>query len=564
MINKDNNVFINTVLVIAFLISFVIFVSLIAFFIKKQEIFDVMEKSGDIIFVKDNITINISDGRQVITNLPKKFDDDLIYSYHFTPKSTDADKTLFMYLKSSYQNFKITYKDKIIYEKPLSNQSFIKSGGDYIKMVMVPKEYMDKELTISFQPAIHSDYGVLIPYIILGSYSDLALYTCTQDLDILLISAFLVVFSVETFILQIILMFYKKSHARFFLVSLFALVLGIYVAIRIPAIYFLVHNGVFIYILDYILFLILPLSIALFMVSVVKKNDKYKTINKIIEVLLALFILNVIIQIILTFFGYMEFMEVQKISQFSVVSVALISVIIPFTIENFEFKKILSIAMAVLMVLLIVLLGVYLTTYRIRYMTILGLVGGLFIVFQSIVVMKIYAKAYNMSYNTKLNKNLAFTDNLTRILNRNAFENDIKNLDKNGQNMMLMVIDINNLKQINDTFGHNQGDFIIKSVAQMLININSKFYKLIPYRIGGDEFVIIGIDVDLSYVQKAERYLNNQVDSVRKQVTDITLSFGMAYDITSLDEHFNIDEFMMRVDKKMYEDKRLKKRDFSK
>lgn len=125
-----------------------------------------------------------------------------------------------------------------------------------------------------------------------------------------------------------------------------------------------------------------------------------------------------------------------------------------------------------------------------------------------------------------------------------------------------MIIDINNLKEINDKLGHNAGDYIIKSAAELLTKMKSHFDKLTPYRIGGDEFVVIGLDVDDIYTEKAAGYLNHEAEQFRKKGHGIPFNFGMAYATTKLDETFNIDTFMEEVDKKMYEDKKLKKRNF--
>lgn len=565
MINKNQNkrTFIVSALLLAFLIFILIFAYLSFFINQNENKSDEIKKNDTLVFIRNDVLVKTSDGRGILTNLPKKLDDDFTYSYSFVPKTTVPNKKLFMYVKSSYNTFKLTHDDKIIYERDNIDTDFISSGGDYIKIVMIPDEYIGKKLTISFKSLKQTNYGILVPYIILGTHDDLILYSYTEDLDVLIITAFLLVFGLESFVFHFALIFYKKAHANSFLVSFYALVLGFYIIIRKPIFYFLIPRGIFLYALDYLLFLILPLTIGLFMVSIAKKKSGNKMGQRIIEIMLSLFVLNVIVQTVLVLFGYIEFIELQKLSQIAVVSVALIDVIIPFTIEDFEFKKSLSTATAILMIILIILLGVYLKTYRIRYMTIMGVVGGTFILFQTLVVMKIYARTYSATYKAELNRKLAFTDSLTRILNRNAFENDIKDLEKRGQKMMLMIIDINNLKKINDTLGHNMGDFIIKSAAEILHKVKNNFNKSTPYRIGGDEFVVTAYNVDDNYARKAIYYINTKTSEFRKQNPDIPFNFGMAYEIADIDEDFDINKFMEKVDQKMYEDKREKKRAFN-
>ncbi len=96
-----------------------------------------------------------------------------------------------------------------------------------------------------------------------------------------------------------------------------------------------------------------------------------------------------------------------------------------------------------------------------------------------------------------LNKKLfdiSQTDSLTHVKNRNAYDQKEKEYDSwianNGSSLCFSigVFDINNLKYINDTFGHEKGDLYILNSCQLLCQA----YKHSPvYRIGGDEFVVI-------------------------------------------------------------------------
>ena len=84
-------------------------------------------------------------------------------------------------------------------------------------------------------------------------------------------------------------------------------------------------------------------------------------------------------------------------------------------------------------------------------------------------------------------REMGIIDSLTGLLNRNYFERTIENLDKNEyRNVACVYIDANGLHNINNRFGHEAGDNMIKAVAQAL---QSKFGSDKTYRIGGDEFV---------------------------------------------------------------------------
>ncbi len=555
--NKANNkkIFVTTVSFILLIIFLVLFLYLIGAIRDSKSI----ETGNKLIFIKDNINIKTSDNKEMLVNLPKKFKENLTYSYSFIPRKVERDKPLFMFIKNSYQTYELKYNDEIIYQKVNPKRNFLISGGDAVRVVHIPDKYIGKELTISFQAIKNSTYGILIPYLILGSQSELIINSYITDLDILIIAVILAVFSIEAFIMQLFLLLYKKSHSSAFIASLYAMVLAVYIVIRTPTMYFLIPRGTVLYILDYILFLLLPLTISIFLLNVIKKKGERKTNQRVIEFIISLFIVHMMIEMVLVLCGYIEFIDTQKLSQIAVVSVALINTIIPFTIDDFEFKKILSIAMATFMIVLVIFLLVYITSYRIRYMTMLGSIGGLFILFQSLITMKMYSNNYMVSYKVMLNKNLALTDNLTRLLNRNAFEEDMKHIEKNGQKIFLMILDINNLKEINDEFGHNTGDYIIENVADILQKMKQHFIKLTPYRMGGDEFIAMAFDMDEDYIDKMVHFINKKSKEFQDRKPELPFDFAMAYDTAIINYDFNMDEFIKKVDKKMYEDKKLKK-----
>ena len=78
---------------------------------------------------------------------------------------------------------------------------------------------------------------------------------------------------------------------------------------------------------------------------------------------------------------------------------------------------------------------------------------------------------------------LAFKDILTGTYNRNALEE--KRAAYDAACVWVYVVDIDNLKLINDTYGHEAGDAVIKSVAQQLLSISPEVVRL-----GGDEFLM--------------------------------------------------------------------------
>lgn len=88
-------------------------------------------------------------------------------------------------------------------------------------------------------------------------------------------------------------------------------------------------------------------------------------------------------------------------------------------------------------------------------------------------------------------QDLANTDYLTQLKNRNAFETDMKNLDayQGRRGMGVILLDLNDLKLVNDTLGHDAGDLYLQTMAQAIRDAVPA--PAVAYRVGGDEFVVL-------------------------------------------------------------------------
>jgi len=108
-------------------------------------------------------------------------------------------------------------------------------------------------------------------------------------------------------------------------------------------------------------------------------------------------------------------------------------------------------------------------------------------------------------------KKLAYTDLLSGYENRMAFEHKLrecKELAEQGKNVTILVFDVNNLKTINDTEGHEAGDKYLKNTADIIFDNLNGLGPL--YRIGGDEYTVV-------FADKNEREINAVLESLRNE-----------------------------------------------
>lgn len=153
---------------------------------------------------------------------------------------------------------------------------------------------------------------------------------------------------------------------------------------------------------------------------------------------------------------------------------------------------------------------------------------------------------------------LAYTDALTGAMNKMAYKEAVismeKQMEKGAAEFAVVVMDINNLKKINDNFGHEFGDMLIRDSASI---IQRTFKESTIYRIGGDEFVTILKNDD---VKKKAEYLstfNDEITRFNRNNTKYEQKVQIAIGIAAYDsgEDKSFQTVFRRADSVMYENK---------
>ena len=159
-------------------------------------------------------------------------------------------------------------------------------------------------------------------------------------------------------------------------------------------------------------------------------------------------------------------------------------------------------------------------------------------------------------------QNLSIKDDLTGLYNRQGFfaltEQGLKEAKRNRREGVLIYGDLDNLKEINDTFGHQEGD-------QVLIELSHVFKQTfresdIIARLGGDEFVILAMNCsEISAEKLIDRFKKalNDYNIQRKRPNFLSMSLGVAW--FSPQNYSSVEALITRAERMMYENKQKKK-----
>jgi diguanylate cyclase (GGDEF)-like protein len=157
--------------------------------------------------------------------------------------------------------------------------------------------------------------------------------------------------------------------------------------------------------------------------------------------------------------------------------------------------------------------------------------------------------------------NLSMTDSLTGLYNRRYFDHalsqEIKRCQRYERAFSLLLIDIDRFKRINDTYGHNAGDNILRQVA-VLLKSNLRGLEVVT-RIGGDEFAVIlpetpphNLSVVVKRLLHEMRTAKPEIQTIPKRKEKITFSIGQA---TFKGGNTNTHGMIRLADKSLYQAK---------
>lgn len=137
-----------------------------------------------------------------------------------------------------------------------------------------------------------------------------------------------------------------------------------------------------------------------------------------------------------------------------------------------------------------------------------------------------------INYMYSRTKYLSLTDELTELPNRRCFENEFNKEFLRAQryknNLTLVMFDIDHFKHVNDTYGHQCGDYILKQVSKAALQTFRQTDTV--YRIGGEEFMVILTETDIHQciipLERFRKTIETLFLDFNNQNINITVSIG--------------------------------------
>ncbi|MEG1971702.1 MAG: diguanylate cyclase [Oscillospiraceae bacterium] len=530
----------------------VVTVLLFLFVMARYPSSDISFNSEPVIPWNDNWKLTLQDGTSEIVSLPSsipKFSEKLVTITKNLPEEAQDAQTVCV--RSSLQKVRAYLDGEVLYEYGFDSNKYpgVNIGSAWV-IFRIPQGNCGKELRLDFY-SNSDDYAIKINSVYLSTKSAI-LFNILREYGF---NFLIVIFLFTSAIIMLILHFFAntgmyKEYSLVYL-SLFSFLVGIWILGESKTLQFFTGNQFLICNIAFFAFYLFPLPMTIYIDSCYQRHHP-----RFANIFFYLFLINFAISGTLGMMEKHDFMDLLLPCQILIV-LFIITTICALIYEAVKFKnkEALEILFGFGIVSAFAACDFYLFFKKSFLNTSKFAAVGLliYIIYMlTITLIKIY-KINKEGMKSHYYKVLAFVDPLTQGNNRTAFMRDAEKYFRMGKTPKLVIFDLNNLKAINDTLGHNSGDDAIKRAFSCISDIFS--LKGIAYRMGGDEFAVILPQCSEIEMDGMIKRLMEKIEEENSKL-EYLLSVAFGYDKYDFEKYENFDEFFSHVDNLMYENKR--------
>ncbi len=452
----------------------------------------------------------------------------------------------------------IFYNDEVLYSygaEIVAQDGFI---GNTFFVVPIRDEMWGDCLRIELDVVEDSAYSGLYNIKAMPAIKGIRYFFSLFKMDMLLFIGFDIIFLLAFFVL----LFFKGGVLKYegLFLSWFCLALGIW---------FLSGNGFFYAFSDnvrncahmeYIAFFMMPIPFSLLMVVNFLRNKKFMLLSFVLAIGYTIMFVTIMI---LNYTTSIHFSDVLGLFQICMmIGLGTFTTLILLTKYYDDESR--TITRYGILFSMLVLMAELLRYNFGKFIPALNFLNELSFISAGILV---YAGTFTISYLSKLTtlisqesdrkllSRMAYTDSLTGISNRNYCDKQIEDIETSGEKeFTILFFDMNNLKWVNDTYGHEMGDKFIKSMADIINDIFGNQYFC--GRWGGDEFIACITGKNIKYVDIMLKEFDNRIELLNSKKSlpfEALIAYGVAK--STKESSKTVNDAIKEADTQMYNTK---------
>lgn len=479
---------------------------------------------------------------------------------HTITLPSDFSESQTILFKTTHTVVEVRLNGSLLYEygREKGAPAYMRSPGTLWHLTSVPGDSAGERLEIRIYPVYEGYYGndAVFTY---GTRDACIMELVRSFLPVLIINCIIIFAGILSIFLHIATSGKRTEEeiGSFLLVGFFALMIAVWSLCQSGFLQFVIPDGRTLYYVDFFSFYLFPVPFNLFVYDITR--TKYR---RGLVWLAAAYLVNMAAALALQCAGILDIFLTLPVTHFLMMA----NVIYVILLIYYESRKNgnrdagkFRLPMYTVMVFAAAELVIYYVRGFRKTSVFLPLGTIVFIVMLIwIQVVRYYGKLIQEEKLAYFKK-LANIDMLTKALNRNAYEDTVKYLEEQEiefQNMGVLLIDVNDMKQINDIFGHEKGDEALKYCYQC---INQAFgANGNCFRIGGDEFACV---FDIREKPDIEKEIETFEKLIRQVGEDLLYPFSVAVGYACYEDGVDNDfkDIIRRSDAMMYRKKWKKK-----
>ena len=441
-----------------------------------------------------------------------------------------------------------------------------KAYGTNWHYILLPKDAAGRSLEIRFVPSYDSAKAAM-DTIVYGAAEEYIM-TVLQDKAVAIVTCILFLFAgIMLLILDIPVNAGQVKNHELAILGMFSIMIAVWCLVATYVVQIFTGDGRTDHILSCCLLMMIPYGIILYLYE--SFGDRLKVLARVLLITSAVeFVLNMILQ----FAGIADFQQTLFLTHILLVTSALIFLVI-MIIHSVKAGKDSSLFFRILRGIGLGSIGITTTIDIIRFYIGNYSDNGRFVRLGLLIFILCYGGSslersidtFRMGAKAEVISRLAYQDGLTELGNRTAFDECLEQVELERQRehieIGIAMFDVNNLKAINDMIGHQMGDQLIKTAADILRNTYGKEGSC--FRVGGDEFVAIITGTQVmercEACRKQSEAMIAEANNSKELPFYVRIASGYNVYIPGQVEHQTLKEIYRMADARMYENKKRMK-----
>lgn len=494
-------------------------------------------------------------GYEIPITLPAKLDIPFHQEYSITTTiPEDFAEGMSIMIRTAQQSIKVSVNQEIIYTRGCDPTLFPGNfRGSSWNIIRIPQQYVGDKLTITLMSP-YEQFSGSINEIYYGYKTNLMYNIIRSQMSQLICATIMIIIGILLFLFHGIKAKSGASSVHITYLALFAVFCSFYLFGESRMLQFYTSNEFLITALPFLSEIAFPIPLFMYI------REKWMPQHKWIALMLQwVFMVDFVITAVLQFTGVADFFQTIIIFHVSVLA-AMVIVITICLIEIIKYRYRESFVLAQALGVLIIgsMAGIWqlyrnTTTANIGICVQIGIIG--FEVVMAVDSIQNFNRYEEEVREKRYYEKLAYIDALTNGQNRNAYMDRVFELSRSStrsHKIYYVLFDMNNLKVINDTYGHATGDDAIRRTYQSLVKAFGRYGDC--YRIGGDEFAVIMDSCDSDDFGAAYKSLEHEIEMNNREV-DYILSIAGGYAVCEPDDEISFEALMKQADRMLYRNK---------